>query len=130
MAGLNFQEGFGKFAYAQLAAGRELIVNGPFAANIGLKVGDTVKLATPEGVRDYVVVGVAGDYLNAKIIAGYVSQESLRADFHKTEDIFIQVNLAPGADADAVEKNSEASSPTIRSSAWSPAERSSRKTNG
>lgn len=108
VAGLNFQEGSDKIAYAQLAAGRGLIVNGPFAANTGLKVGDTVKLATPEGVRDYVVVGVAGDYLNAKIMAGYVSQESLRADFHKAEDIFIQVNLAPGADADAVEKKLKA----------------------
>jgi putative ABC transport system permease protein len=49
------------------------------------------------------VVGVAGDYLNAKIMTAYVSHASMERDFHKTEDVFLQVNLAPGADPTKVE---------------------------
>ena len=49
------------------------------------------------------MVGIAGDYLNAKIITGWVSQANLAADFGSTADIFLQFNLAPGADAPAVE---------------------------
>ena len=35
-------------------------------------------------------------------VDGFYRQANLAADFHKTEDVFIQLNLAPGADADAV----------------------------
>jgi len=103
VAGLNFQAGDPDTAYAALSEGRALIANGPFAAAVGLQVGDLVTLSTPQGQRPYRVVAIAGDYLNAKIMTAYLSQASLREDFRKTEDIFIQVNLAPGADPAAVE---------------------------
>jgi putative ABC transport system permease protein len=103
VASLTFQEGDQQTAFAALAHERSLIVNGVFAAQSGIQVGDTVRLATPTGAQSYRVVAVAGDYLNAKILTAYISQANLQKDFRKTEDIFIQVNLAEGADANAVE---------------------------
>lgn len=103
VASLTFQEGDAQAAYAALGDERALIANGIFAANAGLKVGDTVQLSTPTGVKPYTVAGVAGDYLNAKISTAYISQANMQSDFRKSEDVFIQFNLAPGADAAAVE---------------------------
>ncbi len=103
VSGLGFTQGDAKTAYGQLAEGRTIIVNGILAVQAGVKVGNTVNLATPQGVKPYRVVGVAGDLLNAKIMTGYISQANLKADYHKTEDIFIQINLAPGADRSLVE---------------------------
>jgi putative ABC transport system permease protein len=60
-------------------------------------------LITPQGVFDYRVVAIAGDFMNVKLTTGYVSQANLAADFGKTEDVFIQLNLLPGADPAAVE---------------------------
>ena len=102
VSGLNFESG-DEGAFAELGAGRNLIANGPMAAALRLKTGNSLRLVTPEGAQTYRVVAIAGDYLNAKIITGYVSQANLSADFHKTEDIFLQLNLANEADAAAVE---------------------------
>jgi len=103
VSGLNFQQGDAPTAYAELAQGRALIANGVFASNADLKVGDIVTLSTPMGERPYYVAAIAGDYLNAKVTTAYISQASMREDFRKTEDIFIQVNLAPGVDPATVE---------------------------
>jgi putative ABC transport system permease protein len=54
-------------------------------------------LITPDGTQEYRVVAVAGDFMNAKVNTAFISQTNLAADFHKTDDIFIQLNLAPGA---------------------------------
>ncbi len=67
-------------------------------------MGETVTLSTPQGQMDYKVVAVGGDVLNMKINTAYISQASMRQDFNKTEDILVQVNLAQGADAAAVEQ--------------------------
>jgi putative ABC transport system permease protein len=62
-----------------------------------------VLLSTPTGQKPYRIAAVAGDYLNAKIMTAYISQDNLQKDFHKTEDIFYQINMVQGADAAAVE---------------------------
>ena len=98
---LSFSEGSEKDAYAALGKGRTLIANPILASSAGLKVGDSVPLLTPEGRLEYRVVGVAADILNAKIATVFLSQANLAADFHKNEDIFIQLNLAKGADPKA-----------------------------
>jgi ABC-type lipoprotein release transport system permease subunit len=103
VASLTFQEGDAQAAYAALSDGRAIIVNGIFAAQAKLGMGDTVQLSTPTGVKPYTVVGVAGDYLNAKLSTAYISQANMQTDFRKSEDVFIQFNLAPGADAADVE---------------------------
>lgn len=103
VSGLDFQQGDEASAYAQLGVGRALIANGLLAAREGFKVGDIIQLSTTTGVRDYYVAGIAGDYMNAKVATAYISHESMKVDFHKSEDIFIQVNLAPGFEREEVE---------------------------
>jgi putative ABC transport system permease protein len=103
VASLTFQEGNQADSFSELASGRTLIANGVFAATAGVKAGDTVQLSTPKGVQNYKVVAVAGDYLNVKVLTIYISQDNLRNDFNKNEDIFFQINLAPGADARVAE---------------------------
>ncbi len=103
IASLTFQDGDSQTAFAELARERTLIANGVFAAQAGLHVGDSVRLSTPTGQRIYRIVAIAGDYLNAKIQTAYISQANLRADFRKNEDILIQLNLAPNANATTVE---------------------------
>ena len=49
------------------------------------------------------MAAVGGDVLNMKVNTAYISQAMLRQDFNKVEDIFVQINLAQGADAAAVE---------------------------
>jgi putative ABC transport system permease protein len=104
VASLTFQEGDGNTAFAALAAGPSLIANGVFAAQNGLKPGDLVQVSSPTGLKEYQVAAIAGDYLNAKIITAYISQANMSRDFRKNEDIFIQLNLAPNADAARVEE--------------------------
>lgn len=103
VSSLNFMQGDAASAFAALTSGRAMIANGVFASQAGLKVGDVVSLATTEGQRTYQVVAIASDYLNLKVNTAYISQANMSADFHKNEDIFIQVNLAPGADPAVVE---------------------------
>jgi putative ABC transport system permease protein len=103
VGGLRFLDGDEKSAYQELAADRTLIVNGPFASIAGIKVGDEVQVTTPEGKIPYRVVAIAGDYFNSKTAAGYLSQANLEVDFHRTEDIFISLNLSPDADEAAVD---------------------------
>ncbi len=103
IAGLSFEAGDEATAWALLSEGRNIIVNGPTASMFQLGVGDPIKLATPTGTQEYRVVAIANDFLNAKITTGYISQANLAADFNKTEDIFLQLNLVPGADRAVVE---------------------------
>jgi len=103
VSSLTFREGNSQTAYQELAAGRTLIANGIFASQAGLKVGDTVQLSTPTGLKPYRIIAIAGDYLNAKIMTAYISQDNLQKDFRKSEDILYQINLEPGADPAPVE---------------------------
>lgn len=103
VASLSFHEGEAASAFAGLTNERGLIANGIFAAQANLVLGDVVQLSTPTGVKPYTVVAVANDYLNAKISTAYISQANMRADFRKTEDVFIQINLQPQTDPAVVE---------------------------
>lgn len=103
VSGLNFQAGDPVASYALLDRGRGIIVNGIAATQLRARVGDDVKLASPEGEQSYRVVAIAGDFLNTKIMTAYISQANLKRDFHKTEDVFIQIKLAAGADPAPVE---------------------------
>ncbi len=103
VSGLQFSQGDSSTAYTALEnQPHTLIANPILAAAAGLKVGDVIPLITPNGRQDYRVVAVAGDFMNAKTNTAYTSQANLAADFNKTEDIFIQLNLAPGANTAAV----------------------------
>ena len=103
VAGFHFQQGIDFIAYQQLAQGRALIANGAFLASTGKNVGDTVELSTPHGNISYRIVAQAADLLNVKITSAFISQANMQADFDVTEDVFLQFNLKPGADAVAAE---------------------------
>lgn len=89
-------------AYQALADGRALIANGLFMLQLKARVGDTVTLATPAGPQRYRIVAVGADLLNTKLNTAFISQANLQADFGKAEDVFLQINLKPGANAQAV----------------------------
>ncbi len=101
VSALSFTAGSEK-AYAELAAGRAMIANPMFASSAGVKVGDTIPLETVDGPRGYRVVAIATDFLDAKVQTAFISQVDLARDFHRTDDMLIQLDLAPGANAVAV----------------------------
>ncbi len=99
ISGLDFQQGNAQDAFNALAADeRNTIVNGILAATANLKVGDLIPMATPTGQQNYRIVAIGSEVLSMKINTAYISQTNMKLDFNKSEDIFYQVNLAPGAD--------------------------------
>jgi putative ABC transport system permease protein len=101
--GLTFIEGDEQAAFREMQSGRAMIINGVLATKAGIQLGDTVSLMTATGEVTYRVVGLATDYLNAKTMTGYLSQANVATDFGRSEDVFFQINLKPGADEAAVE---------------------------
>jgi putative ABC transport system permease protein len=105
MSGMDFTSGNAQDAFNALATGeRTAIINGILATPLGLKVGDTIPLATPTGQQEYRIVAIGSDVLSLKINTAYISQVDMKKDFHKSEDILYQVNLEKGADVAAVEQ--------------------------
>jgi putative ABC transport system permease protein len=102
VSGLRFITG-NDSAYAALASGRNMVVNGTFVAQTGAKLGDTLQLVTLQGKQPYKIVAIATDYLNVKITTAFISQANLQADFNTTEDRFIQFNLAKDANRTAAD---------------------------
>jgi putative ABC transport system permease protein len=102
VSGLYFTKG-DETAFAELASGRNMIVNPSFVLATGAKVGDTVELLTADGRAPYTIVAEGSDLLNAKVTTAYISQANLQADFGATEDVFLQLNLKPGADRAAAD---------------------------
>jgi putative ABC transport system permease protein len=105
ISGLEFSRGNEAEAYRKLAEGRALIVNGIFAAQRKVAIGDVITLESPKGPVDYTIAGVGLDYLNAKLATGYISQKNLANDFNVTNDVLIMANLAQGADSTATREN-------------------------
>jgi putative ABC transport system permease protein len=103
VASLTFTDGDPKTAYDAMENSQAVILNGVLAAQTKHKAGDTIQLSTSRGLKTYLVAGVAGDYLNAKVMTAYISHTNMWRDFHKDEDIFYQINLKPGADPGIVE---------------------------
>jgi putative ABC transport system permease protein len=107
VSGLFFTQG-DQSAYAEIAAGRVMIVNSAFALATGAEVGDTLELLTPDGRVPYRIAAVGGDLLNAKITTAYISQANLATDFGGGEDVFLQLDLTPGADHAAADAHIKA----------------------
>ncbi len=105
ISSMDFQKGNTQDAFSALAANeRNVIVNGVLAASTNLHIGDVIPLVTTSGRRDYRIVAIGGEVLSMKINTAYISQANMKADFRKSEDVFYQVDLAPGADPAAVEQ--------------------------
>jgi putative ABC transport system permease protein len=82
---------------AKLGEGRTLLVNGIYAAQNGVRSGQVLDVETPNGLKSYRVVGVASDYLNAKLATTYISQENLKNDFGVTSNVLVLANVQQGA---------------------------------
>ncbi|HEX7594015.1 MAG TPA: FtsX-like permease family protein, partial [Anaerolineae bacterium] len=105
MSGMDFISGNAQDAFNALAADeRNVIVNGILATPLGLKVGDTLPLATPSGQQNYRIVAIGSDVLSIKINTAYISQANMKLDFNKSEDILYQINLTKGADTATAEQ--------------------------
>ena len=102
VASFTFSQGSSASDIAKLGAGRTMLTNGITSGQQGLTVGRKVALQTPNGMKDYTVVGVASDYLNAKVSTIYISQENLKNDFNVTSNVLVLANAKPGAPMPAV----------------------------
>ncbi len=103
VSGLTFAAGDEATAYSALKTPRSVILNAVLATSVGAKVGDEVNMLTPNGLKPYKVVAIGGDYLNAKIATAYVAQADIAADFGRTEDVLLQLNLTPTANRTTAE---------------------------
>jgi putative ABC transport system permease protein len=104
VSGMEFSQGVAAQAYPALAAGRAIIINGIFASQNNVKVGDTLQMQTLSGEQPYTVVGIGIDILNAKLSTGYISQTNLAEDFGQTSDVLLMADRAAGADAAQVDQ--------------------------
>jgi len=102
VASFTFSEGSESSDIAKLGTGRTMLVNGITSGQQGLAVGRRIALETPNGMKDYTVVGVATDYLNAKLSTVYISQENLEEDFNVTANVLVLANTRLGAPKPAV----------------------------
>ncbi len=107
VSGIEFSVGDEAASYAALQSERAMVVNGIFASQHQVKVGDVLTLKTVQGDQDYRIVGIGIDYLNAKLATGYISQENLATDFDQTTDVLLMANMAEGADETAVQNSLE-----------------------
>jgi putative ABC transport system permease protein len=107
IAGLIFSRG-DQSNIKDLGAGRNMIVNGIFASQKGLQVGDTVSLLTPEGSESYRIVAIGSDLLNYKLATGYISHANMAADFNESADLLVMANRADGVDVAGLEAELQA----------------------
>jgi len=96
-----FDEG-GPSTLDAMDSDRVAIVTPVLASNAGLRTGDTLQVQTPDGIREHRVGAVAAEYLTAKVNTIYISQRNMATDFHRSEDVVLMANLAPGADRNRV----------------------------
>jgi putative ABC transport system permease protein len=102
VASFTFSAGSNESDIAKLGEGRTMLVNGITSGQQGLSVNRRVVLETPNGMKEYRVVGVATDYLNAKLSTVYISQENLQKDFNVTSNVLVLANAKTGAAKPAV----------------------------
>lgn len=102
VASFTFSQGTSESDIGKLSNGRTMLVNSITSGQQGLKVGSRVPLETPNGMQYYTVVGVATDYLNAKLSTVYISQDNLEKDFNVTSNVLVLANAKPGAAKPAV----------------------------
>jgi putative ABC transport system permease protein len=98
VATFQFSEGQPDESFAALGSGRNAILTSIALSTLKLTVGSDLVLDTPEGPQTYHVAGVGNDIMSFKIAAIFISQANLAADFHRSEDVLLMVNLKPGAD--------------------------------
>ncbi len=101
VASFQFSQGDADTAFPALASGRNVILTSLAQSTLKVNVGDDFVMQTADGPQTYHVVALANDLLTFKIAVAFLSQANLAADFHKTEDVMLMINLTQGADKNA-----------------------------
>jgi len=107
VAGLYFVEG-DESAYAQVEKGNAVIVNGRYASQFGIGIGDSITLEGDHGPVDVQVAAIGLDYINMKLPTVYMEQTSLTREYGVRNDAFLLVNYKPGADLEQLEEDLQA----------------------
>jgi len=102
IAGLSFIEG-DVSDYEQMQNGQAVIINGRYAAQFGVAVGDTITLDGDHGPLKVEVAAIGQDYLNMKLPSVYIEQTSLTREYGVRNDVFILINQDPSADLEQLE---------------------------
>jgi putative ABC transport system permease protein len=98
---LDFISGTPDAAFAALSTDRSAMLTSLTALALHLDVGSTFEIESPTGPQTYRVAAIANDTLTFKVDAIYISQDNLKNDFQKTEDVLLMINLKPGSDKNA-----------------------------
>ncbi|GED98642.1 ABC transporter permease [Gordonia crocea] len=88
-------------ALRRIIAGDGIVLSSVAARSLGRKTGDEVRLATPTGYHSLIVRDVV-DYVSVDSGSAAMSLALLREWFDRPGATFLQVELAPGADPEAV----------------------------
>ena len=107
VAGLSFIEG-DEAAYERVENGNAVIVNGRFASQFGIGIGDVITLDGDHGPVEVQVTAIGLDYLNMKLPTIYMEQTSLTREYGVRNDVFLLVNREPGADLEQLEEDLQA----------------------
>jgi putative ABC transport system permease protein len=101
VASFDFSQGQPDEVFAALGSGRNAILTSLALSSLRLNVGDDFVLQTAQGPQTYRVAAVGNDLFTFKVAVIFIAQANMAADFHKTEDIMLMLNLTPGADSTA-----------------------------
>jgi len=107
IAGLSFVDG-DQSVYPNMVGGKMVIVNGRYASQFGVEVGDTVTLDGDHGPLTVEIGAIGLDYLNIKLPTMYMEQTSLTREFGIRNDVFLLINHEEGADLEQLEEDLQA----------------------
>lgn len=107
LAGLTFLEG-NQSAFDRMGTGEVVIVNGRYASQFGVDVGDTIMLDGDHGPIRLTIAAIALDYLNIKLPTIYIDQVALTREFGVRNDVFLLINREPGVDTQKLEEDLQA----------------------
>ena len=107
MAGLTFVEG-DKSAYQRIAQENAVIVNGRYASQFGVSIGDVLTLEGDHGPVNVEIAAIGLDYINIKLPTIYIDQTALTREYGVRNDVFLLVNSEPGADIEQLEEDLQA----------------------
>lgn len=107
IAGLTFIEG-DESAYRRMQNGDVVIINGRYASQFGVDVGDRITLEGDHGQVGVEVAAIGLDYLNMKLPTIYIDQTALTREYGVRNDVFVLINSDPGADREKLEEDLQA----------------------
>jgi putative ABC transport system permease protein len=107
IAGLSFVEG-NESAFDQMQNGNVVIINGRYASQFGVGIGDTIALEGDHGPVEVQVAAIGLDYLNIKLPTIYIEQTALTREYGVRNDMFLLINSKPGADLEQLEDDLQA----------------------